>query len=111
MAAIEGKASGQAKTVWSSVTESDTASEAAFPGGKALVEVNGTFDSATVSMHFGTVSGSLAAIDTDAPPDGADFTAAGMVVVELPPGFIQPVISGGGASQDIDIIVTSIPQD
>lgn len=93
---------------WAAVTETDTAAVAAYKGGLAAVEVTGTFDSATVQMQYGSVSGTYANIDTDEHPDGTKFTTAGVTLINLPRGFIIPSISGGGATQSLNIKIIPV---
>ena len=88
---------------WDTVEDADAALEQFVKGGRFTVEVNGTFDSATVDLHYGTVSGDLAAIDTDEKPDGLRFTSQGVANLEIATGYINPSISGGGASQEVTI--------
>lgn len=94
---------------WPTVEDADTALEQFVKGGKFLLEVNGTFDGATVDLQYGTTSGDLVDIDTDEAPDGARFTAQGVSILEIPSGYIKPDISGGGTSQDVTI--TMKPMD
>ena len=93
------------KWVWEQINNDDSGDELAFPGGEAYIEVKGTFDSATVQMKHGLTTGDLVNLSDTEAPEGASFTAAGLILVDLPKGFLQPSISGGGGSQDIDITV------
>ena len=106
--AVRASSGVAAPITWSAVTNADTCAEAPYFGGDATIEVTGTFNGATVQMNFGTVSGTVSAIDTNEKPAGAKFTSAGVCNVTLPPGFIQPTLSGGGGSQNLRIAITFI---
>lgn len=84
---------------WETLTESDTAEEVLWPGGKGFIEVRGTFGGATCTLHFGMTSGALAEVDSDEAPEGGSFTAQGVALFELPKGWIKPVASGGGLAK------------
>lgn len=90
--------------LWEAITENDTALELEYPGGECFVEVKGTFGSATVQLQFGLTSGGQVNLSDTEAPEGASFTAAGIVLLDLPAGYLLPSISGG-SSQDIDITV------
>lgn len=92
---------------WTGAATGDTFTENAYFGGKATIEVKGTFGGATVQIQYGMVSGSLADLDTTEHPAGAKFTSAGVCNVDLAPGFIKPTITGGAAS-GISVVVTFI---
>lgn len=87
-----------APITWSGAATGDTFTENAFFGGKATIEVTGTFGGSTVQIQYGTVSGTLADLDTTEHPAGAKFTSAGVCNVDLAPGFIKPTITGGAGS-------------
>lgn len=112
MANIDAAINGDTRAYsWSTVTNADTAQAVWLPAGKYRIEVRGTFDSATVDIHSGDDSGTMAAIDTAAAPAGGRFTAHGFTNIETPGSYFKPSISGGGGSQDIDIIFKPIQYD
>lgn len=103
---------GQAwRVTWSTITNADVALPVilAKPVAECHVKFSGTFDGAT-----GTFQGGQSAADTfetinDKDGAGLSFTAAGGGFVGNSLQLLQkPVFSGGGASQDVDVVVTYV---
>lgn len=90
---------------WEQLNSDDAALEGFWPGGMGYIEVTGTFDGASLQMQFGLSTGNTYDLDTTAAPDGAAFTAAGITRFDLPRGYLKPVATSGGGSQDLDIKV------
>jgi len=111
--AVTTNSFGNSKVLfWETVTNADTVTSAAWPGGKGYVQITGTTDSAVLELLFGTDGvGSEISIDSDATPDGFTFTnTTGGTLFNFPRGSIDFSISGGGGSQDIDIKISPVRQ-
>jgi len=102
------KQQGGKSFVWENVTSSDTITERLLEGGDWTIEVIGTFDGATVQMQYGSSSSDMYNTDTNAAPDGHKFTAPRASNAFASRGFWKPVITGGGASQDVTIRMSKI---
>lgn len=70
---------------------SATGSAKQWAGGRGLFSVEGTFDGATVQLQYAGPNGTLTNVQ------GTALTAAGQVVVELPPGEVKATVSGGSS--------------
>ncbi len=97
---------------WETFTDTDTITAAKWQGGKGLIEVMGTPDTAILEMTFSTITGSEVSIDGDETPDGFLFTnTTGATLFNLPRGSIGiSLTSAGGGSQDLDIKISPVRQ-
>ena len=70
------------------------------------VQVIGTFDSATLVWQ-GSNNGLIWATLSDAGGAPLTFTSAGLSEVLEVPRYVRPSTSGGGGSQDIDVLLVA----
>lgn len=82
---------------------SATGSGVAWPGGKGVTTVAGTFGGASITMQYlGPDNTTWLDVKVLNPADGAQttvaLTAAGAIGFMLPPGKIRAVVTGGAAS-------------
>lgn len=92
-------------TTWTPVTNADTCEAIRHSSVRdRCLQVLGTFDSATVALH-GSNDGTNYAALKDAGGSAIGLTAAGIVQVQQIPVWVKPVISGGGASQSLTIVL------
>ena len=95
--------------LWEGITQSDTCDEFFLPGGDYIAEVTGDFSgSAVIQLEWGSQSGTTTAYDTDEAPDGAKFSAAGVVKIRIADGYHKPTITGGDGSTDVDVRIKPI---
>lgn len=103
---VDGNALKDPVIQWNTLTESDSAVAADWPGGEGFVSVYGTFGGATVSIQISVDGGTTYFTpDTDTAPDGSVFDADGIAKFDLPVCKIKPTASGG-SNQDVDIKVS-----
>jgi hypothetical protein len=92
---------------WSELNGSDTG-DLVFVGGfnDKSVQVFGTFDGATVTMKGGNVddAGNTVTLK-DYAAANITFTAAGVNSVRDNIAYLHPVVSGGGVSTDLTVVV------
>lgn len=95
---------------WSGITNSDTAAALVMPrtkGAVAAIQITGTPDSATVILQ-GSNDGTNWASLTDVNNDAISLTASTSVVdFSTAAAQIRPSVSGGGGSQDLNVIVVA----
>ena len=70
------------------------------------VQVIGTFDSATLLLQ-GSNNGLIWATLSDAASSPLSFTSAGLSEILEVPRYVRPSTSGGGGSQDIDVLLVA----
>lgn len=101
--------------VWETIETGDTTAGGIWRGGKGTVEVNGTLANAELEIFYSRTPGSEISVDDDSAPDGLLFTSAnglGFSNIDLSAGsFVVNFASAGGATQDLDISICSIPQN
>ncbi len=96
---------------WEGVTNADTCEAIQFPrpgAGIGCCHVSGTFDGATVLMRGSALGAAQWYTMQDHAGNAFSKTAAAGDTLTCAGLHIQPAISGGGASQDIDIEVLYI---
>lgn len=95
------------RVTWEAVGNSDTANPLLaqkLSGAIASVQVTGTFDSATVTLA-GSNDGTNWVTLKDMSGDAISLTAAGLIDFSSASLYLAPQFSGGGGSQDIDVIL------
>ena len=70
------------------------------------VQVIGTFDSATLLLQ-GSNNGLIWVTLSDAASSPLTFTSAGLSEILEVPRYVRPSTSGGGGSQDIDVLLVA----
>lgn len=88
---------------WTEVTEADDCAPVSMPGhaDKSILAI-GTFDSANVAVH-GSNDGTTYAALNDNGGTVIDITVAGAKQVVENTLWVKPVVTTGGATQDLDI--------
>lgn len=97
------------KVTWETLTSANAAG-AALPScymdySDRSVQVIGTFNGATVAVQGSNDEGTTYATMNDAFGAAATFTAAAIKQITEVCGFLRPSTSGGGGSQDLDVVM------
>ena len=94
------------EVTWNALTAADAVGHPIrFPEwGDRSIQIAGTFDTATVVIE-GSNDGSNYVTLTDVLGNLLSFTSAGLKQVTEVPKYVRPSTSGGGGSQDIDVIM------
>ena len=90
---------------WTPVTSADTPLAVSFPEASIKsIQVLGTFDSVSVALHGSNDGTNYAALNVPA-GTAIGITVAGIKSVLENTVYVKPVISGGGGSQSISIVL------
>lgn len=96
---------GGKEYVWENIVNGDVPEAAHVRDGTYTVTVSGEdFDGASVEVQFGRTADTVASVDAT----NLTFDENNSYNVEISQGFVQPVLTGGGAGTNINVYLTPI---